>query len=150
MKKKRSKTVSTSRKNLYFIFSTLNTVIFGQVPPKPIQKHRFRSHWFVNGQIRIRVLNVRIRIGEKTRIHPDPDQEHCFQNHHLLWIFVQGPSLDPTRFPSALTPPTTAWCRGSTLTTCSSPASRTPSTNYKPAVALAPVNDLNAKKSVDI
>ena len=33
------KTVSTSRKKLYFIFSTLNTVLFGQVTPKPNQKH---------------------------------------------------------------------------------------------------------------
>ena len=29
-----------------------------------------------NGRIRIRVFKVRIRIGEKTRIHPDPKQ--CF------------------------------------------------------------------------
>ena len=33
------KTVSTSRKKLYFIFSTLITVLFGQVTPKPNQKH---------------------------------------------------------------------------------------------------------------
>ena len=37
--KKMSKTVSTSRKKNYFLVSTLNTVLFGQVPPKPNQKH---------------------------------------------------------------------------------------------------------------
>ena len=35
---KRPKTVNTSSL-FYFIFSTLNTVFFGQVPPKPNQKH---------------------------------------------------------------------------------------------------------------
>ena len=37
MEKKRPKTASTSRKIVYFILSTLNTVLFGQVPPKPRQ-----------------------------------------------------------------------------------------------------------------
>ena len=39
MKKKHSKTVSKSRKFVYFIFGTLNTGLFGQVPPKSNQKH---------------------------------------------------------------------------------------------------------------
>ena len=38
MKNKRPKTVSTSRNNLFSIFSTLNTVFFGQVTPKPYKK----------------------------------------------------------------------------------------------------------------
>ena len=37
--KKPPKTVSTSRQVLYFIFSTLHTVLFGQVTPKPNQKN---------------------------------------------------------------------------------------------------------------
>ena len=37
--KKKSKNVSTSRHFFYFIFSTLNTVLFGQASPKPHQKH---------------------------------------------------------------------------------------------------------------
>ena len=44
---------------------------FCQVSPKPNKKTSFRSHQFVNGQFgrfRIRVFNVRILIGEKTRI----------------------------------------------------------------------------------
>ena len=52
-------TESTSRRFVYFIFSTLNTVLFGQVPPKPNQKHHL-DYWFANG--RIRVFNVQIRI----------------------------------------------------------------------------------------
>ena len=39
MKKTALKTVSTSRKFVYFILSTLNTVLFGQAPPKPNPKH---------------------------------------------------------------------------------------------------------------
>ena len=38
MEKKRPKTVSTSRKFCYFIFSTFNTVLFGQATSKPNQK----------------------------------------------------------------------------------------------------------------
>ena len=37
--KKRPKNVSKSRNFLNFIFSILNTVLFGQVTPKPNQKH---------------------------------------------------------------------------------------------------------------
>ena len=37
--KKRPKTVSTSIKIVYFKFSTLKTVLFGQVPPNPYQTH---------------------------------------------------------------------------------------------------------------
>ena len=56
---------------VYIIFGTLNIVLFVQVPPKPYQKTSFRSQSFVNGGIR--VFKERIRIGEKTRIHPDPE-----------------------------------------------------------------------------
>ena len=76
--KKRPKTVSTSKKLAYFIFSTLNTVLFGQVPPNPNKKHHLdligSKKWFVNGRIWIRIFKVRIRIGEKIRINPDLDQ----------------------------------------------------------------------------
>ena len=49
---------------LNFIFSTLNTVLFGQAPPKPQQNHHLvKSHKFING--RIRTFKTRIRIGEK-------------------------------------------------------------------------------------
>ena len=41
--KKRLKNVSTSRKIVYFIFGTLNTVLFGQVPPKPSQNHHLND-----------------------------------------------------------------------------------------------------------
>ena len=60
---------------LYFISSTLNTVLFVQAPPKPYQNHHldFRSHKFLNGRIRIRTFKTQIRIGEKNRIHPDPN-----------------------------------------------------------------------------
>ena len=52
---------------------------FGQAPLKPqpfgISKPSFRSHKVIIG--RIRTYKIRIRIGEKTRIHPDPDTKHC-------------------------------------------------------------------------
>ena len=67
------RSVSTNRKFVYFIFSTHNNVLFGQVPSKPNKKTSFRSHWLVNERIRIRVFKVWIRIGEKIRIHPDPE-----------------------------------------------------------------------------
>ena len=38
-KKKRPKTGVKVEKMLYFISSTLNTVFFGQAPPKPCQNH---------------------------------------------------------------------------------------------------------------
>ena len=38
-RKKRHKTVTTSIYFFNFIFSTLNTVLFGQVTPKPIQEY---------------------------------------------------------------------------------------------------------------
>ena len=37
--KKSPKTARTGRTILYFIFSNLNTVLFGQVHPKPNKKH---------------------------------------------------------------------------------------------------------------
>ena len=49
---------------LNFISSTLNTVLFGQAPPKPYQNHHLvKSHKFING--RIRTFKTRIRLGEK-------------------------------------------------------------------------------------
>ena len=65
-------TESTSRRFAYFIFSTLKTVLFGQVPPKPNQKHHLdSSSLLMDGWMLIRVFKVQIRIGEKTRIHSD-------------------------------------------------------------------------------
>ena len=65
---------------LYFISSTLNTVFFGQAPPKTLSKPSFRSH---NG--RIRTFKTQIRIGGK---NPDPSgsgsetlqQKNSFRN----------------------------------------------------------------------
>ena len=39
----RPKTEVKVEKNLYFISSTLNTVLFGQAPPKPYQNHHLDS-----------------------------------------------------------------------------------------------------------
>ena len=80
--KKNSKTVEQVENFVIFIFSTLNTILFGQVRPKPNLKTSFRSHLFVNGWIRIRVFKVRIliQIGEKTLIHPDPKHWKYLKN----------------------------------------------------------------------
>ena len=54
--KKRPKNVSTSRKIVYFICSTLNTVLFGQVSPKPNQKHHLDPiKLLMDGSGRIRI-----------------------------------------------------------------------------------------------
>ena len=58
VKNKRSKT-AVQEENFFMSFITLNTVLFGQAPPKPNQKH----HIFENG--RIRTFKTLIRIGEK-------------------------------------------------------------------------------------
>ena len=42
----------------------------------------------INGRIRIRVFKVRIRIGEKNRIHPDKDPKHCYI---IPWAEKRGP-----------------------------------------------------------
>ena len=52
---------------LYIISSTHNTVLFGPAPLKTYQNHHLDP---ING--RIRTFQTRIRIGKKTRIHPDP------------------------------------------------------------------------------
>ena len=76
--KTRIKVLKKYRYLLYFISCTLNIVLFGQAPPKPYQKSSFRSYKFIHGRIRIRTFKTRIRIGKKSRIHPDPDLKHCF------------------------------------------------------------------------
>ena len=43
---------------------------------KTLSKPSFKSHKFINVRIRIRTFKTRTRIGEKTRIHPDPDPKH--------------------------------------------------------------------------
>ena len=63
------------KKKLYIIFSTLNAILLGQVPPKPNKITSFRSHSFGTTG-RIRFFLVRIRIGERAQIHPDPDLKH--------------------------------------------------------------------------
>ena len=72
---------STNKKKLFIImtFSILNTVLFGQVPPKPNQRISFtvRSHQFVKANIRrIRVFKVQIRIGGK---NSDPSGSEILQ-----------------------------------------------------------------------
>ena len=52
------KNISTSKQKLYIVFSFLNTLRFGQVPPKSNQRKSFRSRQFVKaktGRILIRV-----------------------------------------------------------------------------------------------
>ena len=68
---------------LYFISSTLNTVFFGQVPPKSktLSKPSVRSQEFIFG--RIRTFQTRIRIDETARIHPDLDSKQWFFRRRL-------------------------------------------------------------------
>ena len=50
-----------------------------QVKEKTYQCTSFRSHLFFKEKTgRIRIFKVRIRIGKKPRIHPDPDPKHWF------------------------------------------------------------------------
>ena len=70
--KNRYKTVSTSRQ-ICISYLALSTLSFLVRFLQNLIKTSFRCHWFVNGRIRIRVFKVRILIGEKTRIHQDPD-----------------------------------------------------------------------------
>ena len=58
---------------VYFTCSTLNTVLFVQAPPKPYQTHHLDPiSLLIDGS---GLLKPGSGIGEKTRIHPDP--QHC-------------------------------------------------------------------------
>ena len=60
---------------VYFICSTLNTVLFVQAPPKPYQTHHLDPISLLIDGSGLLKLKPGSGIGEKTRIHPDP--QHC-------------------------------------------------------------------------
>ena len=55
----------------FFIFSALNTFLFGQVPPKPNKKHYLDPISFVNWRILIRVFKS---LDTDRRKNPDPSE----------------------------------------------------------------------------
>ena len=63
------------KKKIYFISSTRQHCPFWSGSSKTLSNPSFRSYKFIHRRIRIRTFKTRIRIGEKTRILPDP--EHC-------------------------------------------------------------------------
>ena len=71
------KTRSRSRSKMDRLRNTGSDCSFwsGSSKSKTLSKPSFRSHKFING--RIRTFKTRIRIGEKTRIRPNPDSKHC-------------------------------------------------------------------------
>ena len=64
------------KKDLFIIFSTLNTILFGQVPAKPNQRAAFRSHYFLKAK------TGRIRIGEKNTVPFRSGNERLFHLPH--------------------------------------------------------------------
>ena len=81
--KKRPKTGVKVEKIVYFICSTLNTVLLGQASPIPYQNHLLDPVSLSMDDGWIRIFKTRIRIGDKTRILPDPNPNHWILSSQL-------------------------------------------------------------------
>ena len=69
----------------YFIPSFLNTVLYGQAHPKPSQNHHLDPIRLIMDGSESGLLKTRIRICEKTRIHPDP-KHWLFLSSSSIWV----------------------------------------------------------------